>query len=320
MNPQIPEIALTMVLPLGITFTAILQSVAAYTTKQKVTGVLLSLIIVAMDCVFYFAKNSYISYNVDGGLLLSFASMFILAIIFAIRSEDLATKVGNIFLMVFMLAGFVGTAFWDRPTLLPVAKYKTYEQVMQDDKYQDYIQSFANGTGGKIIPNPKAAKASASTSSNGSSKEAHSQERIKSYVTNAEALIGRMRDITNSIDEFEPLSSNASESEREARSSQALAINNNATALNRKVMGLYHPHSAAEAHSELIQASESVRLAAYSLYNYTLREDPEEQLAQYKQARNQIAQMNAALKRFYNNIENLKSNNQPQQQDAENAN
>ncbi len=308
-----------MVLPLGIAFTAILQSAAAYTRKQKVIGALLSLVIVAMDCVFYFAKNTYISYNVDGGLLLSFASMFFLSIIFAVRSEDLATKVGNIFLTVFMLAGFVGTAFWDRPTLLPVAKYKTYEQVMQNEKYQDYIQSFANGTGGKILPNPKKAKA-ASTSSNNTSKEALSQDRIKSYVTNAEALIDRMRSITSSIDEFEPLSSNASESEREARSSQALAINNNATALNRKVMGLYHPHVTAEAHSELIQASESVRLAAYSLYNYTLREDPEEQLAQYKQARNQIAQMNAALKRFYNNIENLKSNNQPQQENAENDN
>ena len=65
-----------MVLPLGIAFTAILQSAAAYTRKQKVIGALLSLVIVAMDCVFYFAKNTYISYNVDGGLLLSFASMF----------------------------------------------------------------------------------------------------------------------------------------------------------------------------------------------------------------------------------------------------
>lgn len=308
-----------LVLPLGITFTAILQSAAAYTRTQKFIGALLSLVIVAMDCVFYFAKNSYIAYTFDGSLLLSFASLSILGIIFAIRSEDQATKVGNIFLSVFMFAGFVGLASWERPTLLPVAKYTSYEQVMmQNAKYQDYIQSFENGNGGKILPNPKKAK-SQLAGSNGSVKDTHSQDRISSYISNAEILIARMQEITSSIDEFEPLSSNISESEREARSSQALAINNNAAAINRKVMGLYHPHNATEAHSELIQASESIRLAAYSLYNYTLREDPEEQLAQYKQARNQIAQMNAALKRFRNNIENL-TNNQPQQENAENDN
>lgn len=308
-----------LVLPLGITFTAILQSAAAYTRTQKIVGAILSLMIVAMDCLFYFAKNSYITYNYDGALLVSFASMFFLGIIFAIRSEDLATKVGNIFLMVFMLAGFLGIAYWDRPTLLPVAQYTTYEQAVQNAKYQDYIQSFENGTGGKIIPNQKKAK-SQTTVSNGSVKDSQAQERIGSYVSNAEILIQRMRELTNTIDEFEPLASNISESDREVRSSQALAINNNATALNRKVMGLYHPHSAAEAHSELIQASDCVRLAAYSLYDYTLREDPEEQLTQYKQARNQIAQMNAALNRFWNNIENLKTNNQPQPDSAENEN
>lgn len=99
-----------LVLPLGITFTAILQSAAAYTRSQKILGVLLSILIVAMDCVFYFAKNTYITYNCDGGLLLTFASMAILSIIYAIRSEDRATMSGNIFLAVFMLAGFLGIA------------------------------------------------------------------------------------------------------------------------------------------------------------------------------------------------------------------
>lgn len=306
-----------MVLPLGITFTAILQSAAAYTRTQKLIGILLSMIIVAMDCVFYFAKNTYITYNCDGGLLLTFASMFFFGIIYAVRSEDRATKVGNIFLSVFMLAGFIGIAYWDRPTFIPVAEYTPYELAMQNAKYQDYINSFENGEGGKILPNPKKAKGSPNQS--GASRDDGSPERLKEYTASAETVISRMRDIMTSIDEFEPLAANITEADREIRSSQALAINNNATALNKKVMGLYHPHSAAEAHSELIQASENVRLAAYSLYNYTLQENPEDQLKQYKQARNQIAQMNAALSRFWNDIENLKSNNQPQQ-NVENEN
>ncbi|MCQ2109399.1 MAG: hypothetical protein MJZ05_11635 [Fibrobacter sp.] len=315
MNQQVADIALMMVLPLGITFTAILQSAAAYTRTQKLIGVLLSIVIVAMDCVFYFAKNTYITYNCDGGLLLTFASLFFLGIIYAIRSEDRATKTGNIFLSVFMLAGFLGIAYWDRPTFIPVAEYTPYELAMQNAQYQDYIKSFENGEGGKILYDKKKSKSPNQVSG----KDENSPERLKEYTASAETVIGRMRDIMTSIDEFEPLAANISESEREARSSQALAINNSATALNKKVMGLYHPHSAAEAHSELIQASENVRLAAYSLYNYTLQENPEDQLKQYKQARNQIAQMNAALSRFWNDIENLKSNNQPQQ-NVENEN
>lgn len=187
---------------------------------------------------------------------------------------------------------------------------------MQNAQYQDYINSFENGEGGKILYDKKKSK----SPNQPGGKDDNSPERLKEYTASAEVVINRMRDIMTSIDEFEPLAANISESQREARSSQALAINNNATALNKKVMGLYHPHSAAEAHSELIQASENVRLAAYSLYNYTLQENPEDQLTQYKQARNQIAQMNAALSRFWNDIENLKSNNQPQQQNAENEN
>ena len=76
----------------------------------------------------------------------------------------------------------------------------------------------------------------------------------------------------------------------------------------------FHPHESSEAHSELIQATESVRLAAYSLYTYTLQENPEQQLNQYSQSRDQIAQMKIYLKRFWIDIQNVKSNNQPQQE------
>lgn len=299
-----------LVLPLGITFTAILQSAAAYTRSQKILGILLSILIVGMDCVFYFARNSYITYNCDGGLLLTFASMVILSIIYAIRGEDRATKTGNIFLAAFMFAGFLGIAYWDRPTFIPTAEYNPALLAEQNARYQDYIASFENGSGEKKYkgkPRSTAAVA-APTDAQPNADRAISNDRLESYVDEAESVIRRMLDITNSIDEFVPLAANISESEREIRSQQALAINNNAMALNKKVLGLFHPLESSEAHSELIQASESVRLAAYSLYNYTLQENPEEQLVQYKQSRSQIAQMNVFLDRFRNDIENLRNN------------
>ncbi len=303
-----------MVLPLGITFTAILMSVSADTRTQKMLGVFLSLLIVAMDCIFYFAKNSFITYNCDGGLLLSFASLFFFAIISFIRFEDRAAKAGNIFLAFFMLSAFMGIAYWDRPTFIPTSDYTAAELAAMNSQYQDYIASFENGEGGKILPNKSrtSARAASSVASAQKNREDGSLSRMESYLVDAETVIKRMTDIINAIDNFEPLASNISEAEREQRSSQALAINNNAVALNKKVLGLFHPHESSEAHTELIQASECVRLAAYALYSYTLQENPEQQLILYRQSRDQIAQMKIYLKRFWNATEVLQSNNQQQ--------
>ena len=303
-----------MVLPLGITFTAILMSVSADTRTQKMMGVFLSFLIVVMDCIFYFAKNSFITYNCDGGLLLSFASLFFFAIISFIRFEDRAAKAGNIFLAFFMLSAFMGIAYWDRPTFIPTSDYTAAELAAMNSQYQDYIASFENGEGGKILPNKS--KASAHAGNSGASakknKEDGSLSRFESYLVDAETVIKRMTDVITAIDNFEPLASNISEAEREKRSSQALAINNNAVALNKKVLGLFHPHESSEAHTELIQASECVRLAAYALYSYTLQENPEQQLILYRQSRDQIAQMKIYLKRFWSVIDVLQSNNQQQ--------
>ena len=78
------------------------------------------------------------------------------------------------------------------------------------------------------------------------------------------------------------------------------------------MLGLFHPHESSDAHKELIQASECVRLAAYALYNYTLQENPEQQLILFRQSRDQIGQMKIYLKRFWNGIDVLQSNNQLQ--------
>ena len=313
MNQQIADIALMMVLPLGITFTAILMSVSAETRTKIMMCVSLSFLIVVMDCIFFFAKNSFIAYNCDGGLLLSFASLFFFAIISFIRCDDRAAKAGNIFLAFFMLSAFMGIAYWDRPTFIPTSDYTAEEIAAMNNKYQDYIASFQNGEGGQILPGPatyhRMRTGNQASKSNSDDKDL---SRLGSYLIDAESVIKRMYDITNAMDAFGTLPSSISESERETRSSQALAINNNAIALNKKVLGLFHPHESSDAHKELIQASECVRLAAYALYSYTLQENPEQQLIQYKQSRDQISQMKIYLKRFWNATEALQSNNQQQ--------
>ena len=144
------------------------------------------------------------------------------------------------------------------------------------------------------------------------SKDDKDLSRLDNYLSDAEIVIKRMNDIVEAMDAFGTLPSSISESERETRSNQALAINNNAVALNKKVLGLFHPHESSDAHKELIQASECVRLAAYALYSYTLQENPEQQLIQYKQSRDQIGQMKIYLKRFWKVTEALQSNNQQQ--------
>lgn len=315
MNQQIADIALMMVLPLGITFTAILMSVSAETRTKIMMGVFLSFLIVAMDCIFFFAKNSFIAYNCDGGLLLSFASLFFFAIIGFIRFDDRAAKVGNIFLAFFMLSAFMGIAYWDRPTFIPTSDYTAEEIAAMNMKYQDYIASFQNGEGGQILPGSDHMVRHRIRTGDQAGKAGSDDKdlsRLDSYLVDAETVIKRMQDIINSMDAFGTLPSSISESEREMRSSQALAINNNAIALNKKVLGLFHPHKSSDAHKELIQASECVRLAAYALYSYTLQENPEQQLIQYKQSRDQIGQMKIYLKRFWNATEALQSNNQQQ--------
>lgn len=308
------------VLPLGITFITILQSAAAEYLYQKLTGVIFSLIIVAMDCLFYFTKNSFISYNTDGGLLLAFASMFFLGLLYMVRSDDRASKCGNILFSAFMLAAFIGIAYWERPTLLVTSDYTPAELAAQNAKYQDYIASFQNGEGGKWKKASKQASSKGTTVNLPGEKSEMSEAnkgRFNRYVNETSKVIERMQSIMEAIDNFEPIAPNISDAERETRGSQALAINNNATAISKKALGLFHPHESSEVHKELIQASESLRLAAYSLYTYSLQEDPEEQMVQYKQARAQIAQTKTYLERFNIGVQNLLSNNQPQPEEEQ---
>jgi len=320
MNQDVANIALMFVLPLGITFITILQAAASERNTHKLVGAILSFFIVVMDCLFYFAKNSFISYNADGGLLLAFASLALMGVLYTLNSEELPPKIANGIFTALMLAAFIGIAYWERPTLLVASEYTPAEIAAQNAKYQDYIASFQNGDGGKWVDAPRAPaqKGSAVQADGrpqppkGPMSEA-SRDRLDKYLDECSKVIARMNAIMGAIENFGTLPANISEADREQKSQQALAINNNATALNKKTLGLFHPHESSEAHSEIIQASESIRLAAYSLYTYTLQENVQEQANQYNQCKTQIAQAKASLERFWNDIQNLKLNYQLQQ-------
>jgi len=317
MNQDVANIALMFVLPLGVTFITILQSAAAERNTQKIVGAVLSLLIVVMDCLFYFTKNSFISYNADGGLLLAFASLALFGILYVVRSEDMPAKIANGLFTAFMLAAFIGIAYWERPTLLVTSEYTPAEIAAQNAQYQEYIASFQNGEGGKWIESEKKAKrnATAGAQVSKSPMSEASLSRFEKYIDECAKVIERMNAIMASIENFGTIPQNISETERENRGREALAISNKATAINKKTLGLFHPHESSGAHSELIQASESVRLAAYSLYTYAQSDNADEQANQYRQCRNQVAQARNYLERFWKNTEILKLNNQPQQEE-----
>ena len=326
MNQDVAQIALMYVLPLGVTFITILQSAAAATRGQKMVGALLSFIIVILDCLFYFTKNSFIAYNTDGGLLLAFGSLFFFAIFYVIKSEETPEKVANGIFAALMLASIVGISYWDRPTLIITSSYSAEDIAAQNAMYQDYISSFQDGTPAKSkkgrvtgtqVRTPGAAgeEVQGQRPARPATLTEGAKARLDSYMDESRKVIKRMQEVENAINGFGTLPPNIGEKEREEKSRQALAISNNAMAINKKALGLFHPHESSEAHTELIQATESLRLAAYSLYNYTLQENADEQRVQRQQAKDQLAQSKVFLERFISAIQALLINYQPQQEE-----
>lgn len=317
MNSDVAQIALMYVLPLGVTFITILQAAASEYRSQKLAGAFLSLIIIVLDCLFYFAKNSFIAYNNDGGLLLAFGSLFFFAILYVVKSDETPVKVANILFAVLMLAGIVGISYWDRPTLVITSQYTAEDIAAQNAMYQDYITSFQNDTptkakksrvSGTQVNTPAANVSGQEQKARPATLSEGAKARLESYMDESRKVIKRMQEVESAINGFGKLPQNISEADREEWSRRALAISNNAMAINKKALGLFHPHESSEAHAELIQATESLRLAAYSLYTYTLQENASEQKVQMQQAKDQLSQSKISLERFIAAIQGLLTN------------
>lgn len=313
MTSTVAEIALMYVLPLGVTAVLVMQAAATELLYHRIVGGALSLGAIALD--FLFLKGILFPHTTDGGLILSFIVLAVLGILFAIRGKYTADFAINIMFSIIMGAGIVGIVFSSHPTLVVSSDYTPEEIAQINAKYQDYIKSFNNSEKKKTAATTESASKTVDTAVAKAGSSEASKQRLEKYIHETDKVIEKMNNIIASVDNFELLPQNISEEEREERSQQALAINNNATTLNRKTLGLFHPHESSEAHSELIFATESVRLAAYSLYTYCLQDNPDEQTKQYQQARSQIMQARKYIERFQNNIQNLNLNYQPQQEE-----
>lgn len=318
MNPEVADIALTQVLPLGLTFILILQSAASKERKAKLIGAILSTLAVVMDSLFYFVKNVFVTYDTAGGVFMAFATLFLFGLLYVVRSEEWwPEKTAHIIFSICMLSGCVGIAYWDRLTLIITSPYTLDDVASYNQKYQDYISSFEGNESAKELPATNNASTVVTNSSNKPVKNERKQialGRLENYELATDGVIKRMLEIMSSIENFALMDPGIGEAEREARSQQALAINNNAMAINRKTLGLFHPHESSIAHTELIQATENLRLAAHTLYTYCLQENANEQQKLYKLARGQLGQSKVYLERFSNDLQNLKSNNKPQQE------
>jgi hypothetical protein len=318
MNQGIAEITLIYALPLGISFVTLFAAATCPGRNVKVVGAILSTLTIVIDCLFYFVKNTIIVQNVEGGILLSFFLLFLYSIFCIVQSEEWSTRASFLLFSMCMLVGCIGTACFERPTLVLTSSYSPTDFVSSNKKYEDYISSFDNANN---AVQEQDVKKSVAASSNKTAKAnidddielaPEVMDRLDTYADKAESVIERMFDIMRSVDSFEPMEPNAGEMEREKRSQQALAINNKATSLNRKAIGIFHPMEAREAHSELVQASETIRSASHALYSYCLLEDPSEAMKKYSQARDLIVIAKRHIDKFNKIIQNL-TNNQPQQ-------
>ena len=316
MNQGIAEITLIYALPLGISFVTLFATATSAGRNTKVVGAILSTLTIVIDCLFYFVKNTIIVQNVEGGILLSFFLLFLFSIFCILQSEEWSTRASFLLFTLCILIGCIGLACFERPSLVLTSSYSPTDFVTYNKKYEDYISSFDNVNNEAQAQEAKnAATQNSSKSANIAEEIEHAPEvmdRLDTYADKAETVIDKMFDIMRSIDSFEPLEPNAGEMEREKRSQQALAINNKATSLNRKAIGIFHPMEAREAHSELVQASETIRNASHTLYSYCLSEDQAEATKKYTQARDLIAIAKRHIDKFNKIIQNL-TNTQPQQ-------
>lgn len=318
MNQGIAEITLIYALPLGISFVTLFATATNPGRNTKVVGAILSTLTIVIDCLFYFVKNTIIVQNVEGGVLLSFFLLFLFSILCMVQSEEWSSRASFLLFSMCMLVGCIGTACFERPTLVLTSSYSPTDFVASNKKYEDYISSFDNANSENKVAEKE--NTVVQNSSKTTSEEIDEDvelapevmDRLDTYADKAESVIDKMFDIMRSIDSFEPLEQNASEMEREKRSQQALAINNKATLLNRKAIGIFHPMAAREAHSELVQASETIRSASHTLYSYCLLEDPQEAMKKYTQARDLIVIAKRHIEKFNKIIQNL-TNTQPQQ-------
>ncbi len=128
---------------------------------------------------------------------------------------------------------------------------------------------------------------------------------ISDYVASAQKLVTAAENEIRFIEDFRELPANVSAKTQEEEERKALSLRNQTAQTNQSAVGLFHPRSVSETHQELVQATENLRLAGYSLHAYTGLDNAEERKTQRTQYLNQLESAKKYLSRFKKNLEQL---------------
>ena len=128
---------------------------------------------------------------------------------------------------------------------------------------------------------------------------------MNTYISSSKKLTSEISEILNSIENFDANKNPETEVEREVWESQALSLSQQATKINQRTLGLFHPRSVSELHGILLQSTENLRLAGYALHTLSTLEDTELKEVQKEQYLYQIAQAKNKLNLFQIQLKEL---------------
>ncbi|HHX15870.1 MAG TPA: hypothetical protein GX724_06885 [Fibrobacter sp.] len=137
-----------------------------------------------------------------------------------------------------------------------------------------------------------------STSNNSVTYAKQNEVRMSSYFTSSKKLTVQIKELINSVEEFNIEKKPTSESERETWERQALSLSKQTAKINQRTLGLFHPREVSELHGTLVKATENLRLAGYTLHAFSTLEDPEQKQVQKEQYLHQITQAKKNLDLF----------------------
>ena len=135
-------------------------------------------------------------------------------------------------------------------------------------------------------------------------REASKENTVENYTAAAEKLVADALDNIKAIDTFEKIPDDASESARETAESKALSIRNQTARINQQAVELFHPRSVSDLHTQLVRATENLRLSGYSLHAYTTLSDSLKEV-QYEQYSSQAKLAEKALNAYAEKLRKL---------------
>lgn len=166
-------------------------------------------------------------------------------------------------------------------------------------KYSDYRELVVPGSeqssAASILPQSSAAAPE---------RDVAKENTVENYKSAAERLVSDALDNIKAINAFEKIPDDASESARETAESKALSIRNQTARINQQAVELFHPRSVSNLHSQLVRATENLRLSGYSLHAYTTLSDSLKE-AQFEQYSSQAKIAEKALNAYAEKLRKL---------------